>query len=338
MRALLSLLCAAAGFVPVAAQDVHVAPPAAVHQAPVDSAATRLYTPAGTPLDLSDLLARLDTTDVLFLGEQHDDAAGHAFQHLLLEAVYTRYASGRTVVLALEMFERDVQLVLDEYLAGLIREKDFLAAVRPWSNYDADYRPLVEAARQRGLPVVASNAPARYVSRLGRGERLDALSDAARDVLPTRPVAPPSDALRAKFFGVMEALAAMHMPPPADSAAAPDSLAPASPHAMPAMDLGAMLAAQNLRDASMAEVIAAALVRRPGALVVHVNGAFHSEGRLGIPEHLLRARPGIRALVLTAVPVAEGARFDAAVHAGVGDVVALTGQPERTVNGLNRWP
>ena len=329
MRALLPLLCAAAGFVPAAAQDVPApAPPVAVHATPTDSTTTRLYTPAGDPLAFSDLLTRLDTTDVLFLGEQHDDAVGHAFQRLLFDAVVDRYAGRRPVVLALEMFERDVQLVLDEYLAGVIREKDFLAAARPWSNYTADYRPLVEAARANGLPVVASNAPARYVSRAGRGASLDSLSATARAYLPALPAEPASPAVREAFYAVMESMGALH---PAMPASAPDSLAESDSvsfhHAMPAMDIGAMLAAQNLRDASMGETVNAALGQAPGALVVHVNGSFHTEGRTGIVDHLLRVRPAARVLVLTAEPVADARAFDAATHGPLGDVIALTGQP-----------
>jgi uncharacterized iron-regulated protein len=327
MRALTLLFCAAAGTSLAAAQPVSEPAPAAVHAAEADSVTTRLFLPDGAPLALPSLLARLDTTDVLFLGEQHDDAVGHAFQRLLLDAIYDRYADARPVVLAMEMFERDVQLVLDEYLAGQIREKDFLAAARPWSNYETDYRPLVEAAKAHHSPVIASNAPARYVSRVGRGEALEGLSAAALNVLPPMPVAPPSDTLRSKFFGVMEAIAAMHVPPP-DTAASPDS-AQAMHHAMPTMDLGAMLAAQNLRDWSMATAIQAELDHYDDALVVHVNGSFHSEGGLGIPEHLDRLSPAARVLVLTAIPVPDASAFSNE-HADKGDVIALTGRPADT--------
>jgi hypothetical protein len=108
--------------------------------------------------------------------------------------------SGRSVALSLEMFERDVQVcrrlspplylqrnikrnatlsglgfdassvgaaraqgVMSEYLAGSIRERDLLRDARPWPNYINDYRPMVELARSRGLPVICANAPRRYV-------------------------------------------------------------------------------------------------------------------------------------------------------------------------------
>ena len=37
----------------------------------------------------------------------------------------------------------------------------------------------------------------------------------------------------------------------------------------------------------------------PNPLVLHVNGSFHSEGRLGIPEHLARYAPEAPILVVT---------------------------------------
>jgi uncharacterized iron-regulated protein len=51
---------------------------------------------------------------------------------------------------------------MSEYLAGSIQERDLLRDARPWPNYTNDYRPMVELARSRGLPVICANAPRRY--------------------------------------------------------------------------------------------------------------------------------------------------------------------------------
>jgi uncharacterized iron-regulated protein len=48
--------------------------------------------------------------------------------------------------LSMEMFQTDCQLVLNEYLAGLIREKNLITDARTWPNYK-DYKPLVELAK-----------------------------------------------------------------------------------------------------------------------------------------------------------------------------------------------
>jgi hypothetical protein len=73
----------------------------------------------------------------------------------------------RPLILSLEMFETDVQPVLSEYVAGMIPLSDLMKDGRPWSNYMHDYHHLVEVCKQLQLPVVAANAPRRYVSLAG---------------------------------------------------------------------------------------------------------------------------------------------------------------------------
>lgn len=236
----------------------------------------------GQAATLDDVVAAMAEADVVFLGERHDDAVAHALQSALLTRAHEAYGEERTVALGLEMVERDVQLVLDEYLAGLIRERDFLAASRPWTNY-ADYRPLLEYARAHALPVVATNAPGRYASLVAReGESaLLRLSEEARTHLPPLPVAPASEPLAEAFRQQMTGLAEAHG------------------GAHHAFDLEPLLAAQNLRDAAMAYTLAEALRRHPDALVLHVNGLFHSAGGMGIPEHLARYHPDARVVTVS---------------------------------------
>lgn len=240
----------------------------------------------GAQVELATLCDAMDDADVVFLGELHNDSTAHAIQlELLAWANAATRSADRPLVLGLEMIETDVQPVLDEYLAGFIRERDWLAAGRPWSNYETDYRPLVEFAREHDAAVVGTNAPGRYVSlvsRRGGTGVLDSLGAAGRAWLPPSS-APSSDTLTAKFMDLMGGM----------------------PHgAGPTVE--GMLAGQTLRDATMAWQIAEALDRHPGALVVHVNGSFHSEGGLGIPEHLAHLVPEARVLVVTMAPDAEG--------------------------------
>uniref|UniRef100_A0A383VZU2 Haem-binding uptake Tiki superfamily ChaN domain-containing protein n=1 Tax=Tetradesmus obliquus TaxID=3088 RepID=A0A383VZU2_TETOB len=64
----------------------------------------------------------------------------------------------RPLVLGLEMFERDVQPVLDEYLAGSISLADLMRDGRPWPNYRRDYQPLVDFCK--GLAALHNNTAA----------------------------------------------------------------------------------------------------------------------------------------------------------------------------------
>jgi uncharacterized iron-regulated protein len=298
----------------------------------------RAYDAQGRAVKLEEIVAALDGADVLFVGETHNDPFAHLLEAELLRRAAERFARGasgaaRPVALSLEMFERDVQLILDEYLAGLIAERHFLLSSRPWPNYQTDYRPLVEYAKGRGLPVIAANAPARYVSRVTANgpKSLEALSETARAWLPPLPFAPASEAYAAKFRAFMHSAAARatpHSQPPN-----PHANPPANPHAAPnphgAHGGGAgapvfLLEAQTLRDAAMADAISDHLQRHARALVVHVNGTFHSERGLGVPEHLKAYRPKARALVVTIVSDEGFPDFDAARHAGLGDFVILT--------------
>lgn len=272
----------------------------------------------GRAVELGEIIEALDNADVLFVGERHDDAAGHAVEAELLRRADERYsqaaAKRRTVALSLEMFERDVQTVLDEYLGGLISERHFLLSSRPWNNYATDYKPLVEYARAHHLPVIAANAPARYVSRVnaeGPGS-LSTLSKEARAWLPPLPFPEASAAYAAKFNSFMGG----------GSAAAPT---PANPHAQ-ANPHGGMhlLEAQTLRDASMAYAISEFLKRGRDPLVVQVNGTFHSEGRMGAPEQLAHYRKKARAVVVTIVPGEGRTGFDAASMSTLGDFIILT--------------
>lgn len=326
--------------------------PPAVPPAPRDTITAdhyRVYRADGTPTTLDALVQAMDTVEVVFVGEQHDDPVAHLLQATLLERAWTRQQAatdGRPVALSLEMFSRDVQPILDEYLAGLITEPHFLASSRPWNNYETDYRPMVEFARAHEVPVVAANAPRRYVNRVARlgPDALTDLGPHAHEALAPLPYAGPSDAYRAKWNRLMqEAMAAAphgntnttqteetahpeaDEPAPTHGDEAAEDAGDASAHGA-AMHGGPsyLLEAQSLWDATMAHSIARHLMRQPGALVLHVVGGFHVEEDTGTPEHLRRYRPGTRTLVVAVRPHEAVDRFDPQQFAGLGDFVILT--------------
>ncbi len=100
-----------------------------------------LMTNKGIILSLEQALEALMGYNVIFFGEEHDSRAAHEGELTLLTEITGQDAS---LVLALEMFERDVQDSLNAYLHRTISEDEFLELARPWPNYLEDYRPLVE--------------------------------------------------------------------------------------------------------------------------------------------------------------------------------------------------
>ena len=266
-----------------------------VYKSSEDKNGERVLIKAGLEDMLRDLTQ--NTCRAVILGETHWDRTAHVLEAALYERLSSRSAGGCT--LSLEMFDCDTQMVLDEYIRGDISEDAMARACRAWPNYASDYRPMVEVAKTRGMPVIAANAPARYVSLVnqkGPGA-LEKLSGKARSLLPPLPLRPASQAYRAKFMSFMYGSSA---PCGGDNS---DSKAASAQAASPAAER--MLSAQSLWDAAMAWRIAGALARGAGPAktdnlggeknqsnavyptrVLHVCGRFHVQDGLGIPEHL----------------------------------------------------
>ena len=271
-------------------------------QIKLDAEQYRIYDAKGNPATIADILRAASASDAVFLGENHDDAVGHAFQSEIFRQIVDAEMTNRKIGLTLEMFERDVQVVVDEYLNGLISENHFMLSSRPWGNYKWDYRPLVELAREKKLPVIAANAPRRYINMVSRNGRnaLDGLSKDAKKWLPPLPYAEPSAAYAAKFKALMGP----------------------SPEAQ--MGIDKILASQSLWDAAMAHAVAKFLEKNKKGLAVHLNGGFHTEGRLGTVEHLLKYRSKTRVTVVTIRYEDDFRTFDPGKHNGIGDFVVLT--------------
>jgi uncharacterized iron-regulated protein len=262
----------------------------------------RLYDGQGNTITLDRILKAAGDSDVVFLGEQHDDAVAHFLQAEIFRQVTANSAKSKKVALSLEMFERDMQTVLDEYLKGLITEKKFTDDSRPWGNYKTDYRPLVEFAKEKQLAVIAANAPRRYVNMVSRGGRnsLNQLSPLAKTWFAPLPFAKASTAYAAKFNALM--------------GGSPESN----------MGLNNILDSQSLWDATMAYSIAEFLQKEKTSLVVHLNGSFHTENRLGTVEQLLKYQPQAKVLVVTMRYENDFQKFDKTKHTDLGDFVILT--------------
>lgn len=275
---------------------------AGVAQQPFSDDHFRVFHGNGKEATIEQIVDAAGDADAVFLGEQHDDSVGHAIEFEIFKRAVEKFSADRKIGLSLEMFERDVQIVLNEYLSGLITEQQFLSSARPWGNYKTDYRPLVEFARARQLPVIAANAPRRYVNMVSRGGRdtLTKLSAEAKSWIAPLPYGQPSAAYAAKFKALMGP----------------------SPEAQ--MGLDNILASQSLWDATMANSVAKFLKANKGALVIQLNGGFHTESRLGTVEQLLAYRPKTRVLVVTMRYVDDFKTFDPAQDTGLGDFVILT--------------
>lgn len=236
--------------------------------------------------DFEVMLSELAKADVVFVGEQHDDPNTHRLESAVLQGLLRR--TGRATV-SLEMFERDTQPALSRYLAGEMSEEDFLKQSRPWPRYATDYRPLVEFARGHQWPVIASNIPRRLanqVAKEGLGT-IDKLTPEERAWV-AQSIECPRDDYRKRFVESMNE----HPIPGSDKMSAADRDARDERYYL----------AQCVKDETMAEAIVAA--RGPGQpIIVHFNGAFHSDYGLGTAARVKRRLKNVRVAVLSVLPV-----------------------------------
>ena len=225
--------------------------------------------------DFESMLADLARADAVFVGEQHDDPNTHRLELAIVEGLTRR---GVPVIVALEMFERDVQGNLDQYAAGTMAEEPFLKGSRPWPRYASDYRPLIEFAKAHKLPIVAANVPRRMASEVGK-KGMTAIEGADRALASKELDCPTKGDYYDRF------------------AAAMGNHAGASPN---------FYFAQCVKDETMGESVAEAFHRTPGRVtIVHVNGAFHSDFGLGAAESARRRMPGRRIAVVSVLPVQD---------------------------------
>lgn len=239
--------------------------------------------------DFEGMLADLTRADVVFVGEQHDDANTHRLELAVLEGLMRRHVP---IVIAMEMFERDVQASLDQYLAGAITEEQFLKDSRPWPRYATDYRPIIEFARTHHLPVVASDVPrhiASDVSKTGLGV-VDGLGADRR--LAARELQCPAKGDYYERF-----LEAMGGHPPSGDPKAADIQ----------QKNDRFYFAQCVKDETMGESIADAFEKNAAqhATIVHFNGAFHSDYAQGTAAAARRRMPGRRIAVVSVLPVED---------------------------------
>jgi len=235
--------------------------------------AWQLFDKQGNKVDYVSMATDLLKADIVFFGELHNNAISHWLQLELTHDLHSTDSSA--LILGAEMFERDNQLIMNEYLSGTIRERDFEAEARLWRNYKTDYKPLVTYAFENKIPFIATNIPRRYAALVhARGfEGLETLSDDAKKLLPPLPV---------PFDPELPGYKAM------------------SGGGSPAMHAGQNLPkAQAIKDATMAWAIASSW--SPGKRFLHFNGSYHSDNDEGILWYLRQYKPGLNMKVITTV-------------------------------------
>ena len=223
------------------------------------------------PIGFEEIEEKFKSVDVILIGEEHDDKVGHSEKLKLIRFLSER----QNFIISMEMFERDGQVVLNEYLAGLIDEKLFQSDCKLWNNYE-DYKPIVLFAKENKIPILAANAPRRYVRILSRNglEEMYKFPSASRKFFaPIYTVERyRQESYENKIFGSIAG------------------------HTSEKLGMKNMILAQNLWDATMTDSILKTIEKKR-TKVIHINGRFHSDEYMGVTHRLKEF--GLRVLTIS---------------------------------------
>jgi uncharacterized iron-regulated protein len=240
-----------------------------------DKTAYHVFDQEGKSGNYSDIIKDAVKADIIMFGELHDNSIGHWLELAITKDLYAEKQS--SLILGAEMFERDNQLLLDEYISGQIVQKNFEAEAKLWPNYKNDYKPLVEFAKEKNLRFIGTNIPRRYASLVNKKgfESLDSLSNEAKKLVASLPVKydPELKGYKSMLEGEgMEGNAHITQNLPK---------------------------AQAIKDATMAGSILENW--EPGKTFVHFNGSYHSDNFEGIVWYLKQGNPDLKIMTITCI-------------------------------------
>ena len=228
-----------------------------------------LYNANGKKVSYKKMIRQLAKKDIVLFGEFHNNAIAHWLELTVAKDL----SESRNLIFGAEMFEADNQQALNDYLAGKITAKGLDSTARLWNNYKTDYAPIVNFAKEKNAPFIATNIPRRYASLVSKKgfEALDTLSGLEKTWMAPLPME--YDATLPGYVKMLEMMAG---------------------HGSPNMPK-----AQASKDATMAFFILQNF--KPGSLFIHYNGAFHSDNFDGINWYLKKKQPDLKYATISTV-------------------------------------
>ena len=108
----------------------------------------------------AELIRRASASDIVYHGDYHTLRHSQRSILALLQELADKLIPERKLVLCLEMFHGKDQKWVDQYLAGTLEEKAFLARIayaRKWAYNFNPWRHILDFCRERSIPVLGIN-------------------------------------------------------------------------------------------------------------------------------------------------------------------------------------
>jgi len=238
-----------------------------------DKPAYIIYDGQGKKVDYSQMLDAASKSEIILFGEQHNNPISHWLEYEIAIDVFKLLKSN--LILGAEMFEADNQTIVTEYITKIIAYKKFKADARLWPNFETDYKPLLDLARDSSLKFIATNIPRRYASIVNSEgfEGLKKISREAKNWIAPLPI---------KYDPNLPCYKKM-----ADTISGMKGKMDNLPKA------------QAIKDATMAYFILENY--KKGKTFLHFEGAYHSDNYEGIYWYLKKDKPNLKIVTISTV-------------------------------------
>lgn len=235
--------------------------------------AYQFYDKKGKEIKTEKLVKELADYDVVFFGENHNSSINHWLQLKITEALFAQ--KNGQLILGAEMFERDNQSQLNQYLSGKFDAKTLKDSAHLWNNFTTDYKPLVDFAKDKKLNFIATNIPRKYASQTAK-EGLESLNNLSA---------------KEKTY-----IAQLPIKVTLDTPGYPEMKTMMGDHADGTKVMN-FISAQATKDATMAESILKNI--QAGKTFIHYNGNYHSKEFGGIYWYIKQKNPNVKMAVIS---------------------------------------
>jgi uncharacterized iron-regulated protein len=246
---------------------------------PPEKPAYKIFTKDAELSSYEDIINSAKESDIIFFGEHHNNPISHWLELEIIKSLNdSTESNSRELKIGTEMFDSDKQRVINEYLLGLIREKDIASSVKTPKNYKTDYLPILRYAKENNLAFYATNIPRRYASKVARDgfSALDTIAKYFPENTKDLPELPIDVDLELPLYKEMSKMG----------------------ENMKSHGVKYMAEAQASKDAAMSGNI----LREIGdGRYFHFNGTYHTKDYEGIIWFIQKARPELKIISITTV-------------------------------------
>lgn len=236
------------------------------------------------------MIKACNSADVILFGEIHSDPISHWLQLKLIKELARKH----DIEIGLEMFEKDNQEALSNFVENKSSIEELTAEARLWNNFETDYLPILEFAKSSKIKCLASNIPRTYASLVyNEGfEILAGLVDEEKKFIAPLPIPYDSElSSYKKMLNMVEGHAGENFPK-----------------------------AQAIKDATMAHSITENW--EVGKKIIHLNGSFHSDDFQGISWYLNKYKPELKIVTISSVQ-SNLQQIDITSNKGKADFIIL---------------